>query len=262
VTASVALVREGGDERRVARIHDPAAEERLDRGRRQPVEEERHLVVDLPPLGIPHDHRAEESPVDVGDEIHAVVVERPRADRVLGRVEDVAPLLARTDLIAPPAVVAHHSERPRAVGVDAVLEAVHVQAVRTVVAVQDVDEEALAGLGIDDRARHPPLGPRLVRVRGDQRRRVQRRVGVIEVLAVHERVEPSALDLGVGDRGVFMAMVAHAVEAVAMMLGVVRRDRAVRGQLLDLQVDVAAAMLGPALFLGRFGARASHDYAL
>ena len=46
---------------------------------------------------------------------------------------------------------------------------------------EDVDEQALARLGVDDRARHPPLGPRLVHVRGDHGRRVQRRIVVVEV---------------------------------------------------------------------------------
>ena len=57
-------------------------------------------VVDLLPLRVAHDHGAEEAAIDVGDEVHAVVVERPGADRVLRRVEDVAPFLAGADLVA------------------------------------------------------------------------------------------------------------------------------------------------------------------
>ena len=101
--------------------------------------------------GAEHDDAAEQPLVDLRVHVMRVVVERPGAERVVGHVKGVDPRLARADRVGAAAVVGRlGAERPGAVGVDAVAQAVHVQRVRNVVGVPDVDLQPLARARVDD----------------------------------------------------------------------------------------------------------------
>ena len=105
------------------------------RSARETMEEERHLEVGLARKWIANDQATEQPKVHVVVDVEVVIVERPRADRLLRHVECVAPLVARADRVATPSVSVRNPKRPRAIGIDAVDEAVNVEAVREVVRV-------------------------------------------------------------------------------------------------------------------------------
>jgi hypothetical protein len=90
------------------------------------------------------------------------------------------------------------AEGPRSVRIDAVDQPMDVKAVRLVVGVEYMHEEPLAGLGVQDGARNPPIERRLVDVGGDQRRGVRNRKARVEILAIDDRVQPADRDLRVG----------------------------------------------------------------
>jgi hypothetical protein len=112
------------------------------------VQEQRHLVVRVLPARAADHDPTEQAPVDVGHHLMAVVVERPGANGLLGRVEDVGPALLGTDLVGAAAVGGGQPERPGAVGVDAAPQPVQVEAVGRVVVVEHTDEQPLARLGV------------------------------------------------------------------------------------------------------------------
>ena len=97
---------------------------------RKTMQEERHLEIGLAAPWIAHDQAAEQTEVHVVEDVGEVIVEGPCADRLLCHVERIAPLVARADRVAAAAVGVGHTERPRAVGIDAVDETVDVEAVR------------------------------------------------------------------------------------------------------------------------------------
>lgn len=198
----------------VPAVQGAAVEGRLAAGADQPVQEERHLEVRLRPVRVPHDDAAEQATVDRRLNVHQMVVERPAADRLHRDVEDVAPLLARADGVAAPPVGGRDAERPGAVGVDAVHQAVHVEGVRVGVVVAHVHPQPLVRLRVQDAAGDALVPAWLGQVPGDQRRHVRHRVAGIEVLPVDHRVDPPPLDLGLRDARVLMPVVAHAVPPV------------------------------------------------
>lgn len=86
-----------------------------------------------------HDDPSEQPAVyEVADSL-VVVMERPCADHVVGDVIGVGPGLAGTDLVGAAPVAALNPERPRAVAIDTVPEAMNGEAVRLGGAVQHVN---------------------------------------------------------------------------------------------------------------------------
>jgi hypothetical protein len=225
----------------VTRVEQAALEGWLAAGPHQPVHKERDLQVRLRPGRMAHHQPAEQPTVHDVLDVLEMVMKRPAARRVVGDVEDVTPLLAWADRVAPAPVRGDDPERPRAVGVDAIVQPVQVESVRLCVGVVDVDPQPLVRLGVQDTARHAPIPSRLVHVRGNQRGRVRNRVVRVEVLPVDQGVESSALDLRLGDIGVLVAVIAHAIPAECAVLPFVRCNWAVGGHLFDTQVDVATA---------------------
>ena len=168
------------------------------------MEEERDFEVGLAAPRIAHDQAAEQAAVHVVVDVGVVIVERPCADGLLRHVERVAPLVARADRVAAASVSVGHAERPRAIGIDAVDEAVHVEAVRVVVRVKDVNEQPLSRLGVEHGARHPAVVPRLVDIGGRDRLDVRQRERGVEILAIDDGVELALLDLGMRNVRVLM----------------------------------------------------------
>ena len=206
------------------------------------MKEERHLEVGLRTAWIAHDQAAEQPEVHVVEDVGVVIVERPRADRLFRDVECVTPLVAGADHVAPASVSVGDAKRPRAVGIDAVDEAVNVEAVREVVGVEHVDEQPLSRLSVEHRARHPAVVSGLVDVGRHDRRGVRNRERRIQILPIHHGVELALLDLGMRNVRVFMRWVSHAVATMLVVLGIVGRDGAIRRDLFNLEIDVAAAL--------------------
>jgi hypothetical protein len=78
-----------------------------------------------------------------------VIVKPPGSNGFWRDVEDVGPALARQNLVAAVAVARLDAERPRAIGVDPVMQPVQVEAVAIVpVPVKDVQVEPLASTSI------------------------------------------------------------------------------------------------------------------
>ena len=109
-----------------------------------------------------------------------------------------------------------------------------------IVRVQHVNEQPLSGLGVEHRARHPAIEPRLVDVGRRDRRRIWNRERRIQVLAIHDGVELALLDLGMRNVRVLVRRIAHAVATMLVVFGIVWRDGTVRRDPLDLEVDVPA----------------------
>ena len=103
-----------------------------------------------------------------------------------------------------------------------------------------MDEQSLPRLGVEDRARHPAVVPRLIDVGGRDRGGVRNRERGIQILPIDDGVELALLDLGMRNMRVLMRGIAHAVAAMLVVFRIVGRDGAVRGDLLNLEVDVAA----------------------
>jgi hypothetical protein len=161
-----------------------------------------------------HDDAAEQAAVHALADVPGVVVERPRADHFAGHLEPIGPALPRTDLVRPPPIRGLGAERPRPVGVDAVPQAVHVEAVRHHVRVEHVDLQPLPGLGVDHGARNAVRVHRLVDIRLHQLVRLGDEVVRVEVLPVHQRVQPPRVHLRQRNGGILVPGVAHAVPAV------------------------------------------------
>jgi hypothetical protein len=141
------------------------------------------------------DQASKETAVHVRLDHPNVVVERPGADRFVGDVEIVGPRVAGLDLVASPTVTCRDSERPRSVGINAVADAVEVQAVAVVrVGVEDVYSKILAWLGVQDGPRDTPIPRRLIDVGVDELRGVRDRV-VLSTLAIDQRVDRRCRDL-------------------------------------------------------------------
>lgn len=109
-----------------------------------------------------------------------------------------------------------------------------------------MDLQPLAWPRVDHRARHAVKMIRLVDVGGDQLVGLGDQVGVVEVLAVDHRGERTRVNLGLRDQPIFMTVVAHAVATVLHGRHhlVLRAHRAVVGDALDLEVDVALGAVG------------------
>ena len=74
-----------------------------------------------------HDNPAEQPLIDAHIHVVGMIVEWPRSQHLVGDIEGVGPSLARTDGIRPATVVGGLStERPRAVGIDSVAQAMNV----------------------------------------------------------------------------------------------------------------------------------------
>ena len=203
------------------------------------VEEHRHLVVDPGCARVAHDQATEQAAVDVRLDVAHVVVEGPGTDHLLGDVEHIGPGLAGQDLVAAPAVLGGHTARPGAIGVDAVAQAVHMQAVAVMgVGVAHVDAQPLAGLCPDDRAGHAAVPRRLGSVRRHQRRGVGHGVVGVQVLAVDQRIDARFEDFFGRDSAEFMTFVELAVAAVAPRAKQGRQG-AVISERFDPQEDVA-----------------------
>src|SRR5881628_357655 len=98
-----------------------------------------------------------------------MIVERPRANSLGRRIEDVSPNLTGKDLVTAPPVTCLHAQGPCAVRVDPILQTVQVKAMAIfLVAVQNMDVETLTGLGVDDGPGNTTVPRRFVDVRGNQ----------------------------------------------------------------------------------------------
>ena len=188
-----------------------------------------------------HDNPAEQPLVDPHVHMVGVVVKGPRSQHLVGHVEGVGPGLARTDRVGTAAVMSGlRAERPRAVGIDSVAQAVNVKRVRDFIAIPDVNLEPLAGAGVDDRPGHAVIVDRLVDVGQDQLVRLRNKICGIEVFAVDDCAERTCVNLGLRNEGTFVSLVAHAVAAVLHRRYdlVLRLHWIVAFDALDLQVDV------------------------
>src|SRR3989442_1292955 len=124
----------------------------------QLMNEERDLVIRTRRARVAHDQRAEEATVHVRLDIAHVVMEWPRSDRVLRRVEHVRPALARPNLVASAPRPRTYPERPSPVRFDAIAQAVQMEAVAVGwVAVQDMNVQTLAWARKEHAARHSPI---------------------------------------------------------------------------------------------------------
>src|SRR6516162_3212387 len=119
-----------------------------------------------------------------------MVVKGPSANRLVRRVRDVFPSIAGSNLVAAPPRLGPDAKRPGPVRIDAVAKPMQVKTVTVRrVAVENVNVQALAGIGIEDTSRNPAVPRRFVHVGSDQLRRIRLRVVAVEVLVVNESVE-------------------------------------------------------------------------
>src|SRR5437763_1200544 len=109
-----------------------------------------------------HNDAAEKPAVGVVGDAVGVVMEWPSTDHVVADVEHVSPALAGANLVRAAAVARSGTERPCAVGVNAVGNAVDMQTVRGRVTVQDMDAQAVARMRVDYRAGDAVVVRRLV----------------------------------------------------------------------------------------------------
>ena len=97
------------------------------------------------------------------------IVPRDPVDVVVGNVERVGPHPVRTDRVrTTPMAGRFDSKWPGAIGVDAVPKPVHVQGMRHVVGIPDVDLQPLTWARVDDCARNAPCVARLIDIGRDQ----------------------------------------------------------------------------------------------
>src|SRR5207253_10475305 len=82
------------------------------------------------------------------------------------------------------------------------------------VAVQNMDVEALAGLGIDDGPRNATVPRRLVDVRGNELGFVRYRIVRIEILAKHQGVETCLEDLAGSHAASLVSRIKHTVAQI------------------------------------------------
>ena len=115
------------------------------------------------------------------------------------------------------------------------------QAVRNDVSVEHMNAQTLPRMSVDDCAGNAPVIHRLVDIGQYQLIRLRDQVVGIKVLTVNDRGESACVNLRAGNRPVFMAWVAHAITAILLWRAdhCLRFDGAVRGNLFDLQIDVA-----------------------
>src|SRR5262245_17321793 len=122
------------------------------------MHEHRDLVIGARLPWIADDEPAKQPPVDVTLHVSDVIVKGPGANRLVCHVEDRGPVLTRPDLVASPPVSAHHPERPGAVGLDPVPQAVNVEAMAVVrVTIEHVDVQPLSRPGVEHRAWHTTI---------------------------------------------------------------------------------------------------------
>ena len=89
----------------------------------------------------------------------------------------------------------YKTERPGAVGIDAVFKAVQVEAVAGGrIAIQHVDRQALAGARVEHTSRDALVPRGLIDIRSDQFRCVRLCVVAVEILVVNQRVERGGSD--------------------------------------------------------------------
>jgi len=147
-------------------------------------------------------------------------------------------VVAGQDLIAATSVGAGYPERPRAIGVDAVLQAVQVEAVAVLVPVAHVDGQLVADIGVEDTPGHPMVPGRFVDVGRHQL--AGHRVGItgVVIAAVDNSIKSGGEDLLRSHTPDLMAGISHAIAAV--MAGTAhRRERAIARHGLDLEIDIA-----------------------
>ena len=192
-----------------------------------------------------HDKPAEQAPVDVLTDVLPMFMERPGALHAFFDVEDVGPRVARADLVRTATITALRAEGPRAVGVRAVAQPVHVQAVRRRVAVEHVDVQALSRVGVQHGPRDTAMESRLVDIGVDDLVRDRHEVGGVVILPVHDRLESAGVGLTDRHVPVLVSVVVHAVAPILDRRHRVRVDRAVAGHLLDLEIDVSVGHLRP-----------------
>ena len=161
-----------------------------------------------------HDKAAKQATVDVGANILPVIVEGPHADRLFGDLERVRPCLTGADFIGTPAIVALRAERPRAIRIDTIANAVHVETMRRIVGVLDVNAQPIARSRVDDGARNTPCECWLVHIGGYELIRLRDQILGIQVLPIDQRRQPPRSHLIVWDRPVLVSHVAHAVSPV------------------------------------------------
>ncbi len=216
--------------------HRAAVEQRRAARSRQPVKKKWNLVVCLGQAGVPDNDPTKQTSVYIFADVHVVVVEWPRPNRFRCHVKDVSPRFPWADGVAAAAVMTQvmNAKRPGTIGIDSVDEPVHVEAVRLIVSIEDMDEEPLARFCIDHGARNTTVKGRLVDVRVDQLREIRNRISRVEIFPVDDGIEPAKRHFCVGDCSIFVTVVEHTVPAKGAFLRVVRGEGAVTRNSFDL----------------------------
>lgn len=146
-----------------------------------------------------------------GADILPVIVEWPYADRLFGDLERICPSLTGANFIRTPAILALRAERPRAIRIDTVTNAVHVETMRRIVGVLDVNAQPIARTRVDDSTGDTPCECRLVYIGGYELIRLRNQILRIQVFPVDQRRQPPRSHLIVRDRPILVSHVAHTV---------------------------------------------------
>ncbi len=109
-----------------------------------------------------------------------------------------------------------------------------------------MDAQPVAGVGVDNRARHARVVHRLIHVGGNDLVRLRNGVSRVKVFAVDDGGESARVYLGSGDDSALVPHVPHAVPSVRARRGRFRfrAHRVVARDLLDLEIDVACPHRG------------------
>lgn len=103
-----------------------------------------------------------------------------------------------------------------------IVQAMDVQAVRLDVTVEHVHVEPFARLSVNHRSRNAPFHPWLIGIGGNERIVLEDGIGSVQVFPVDEGVQRAPIHLCLGNGGILMPHVPHAVETVLVMLRIVR----------------------------------------
>lgn len=154
------------------------------------MEKNGHFEVWLVTIQIADHKTTKQATVHHLADMHVMVVERPCADSVFFHVKHVTPFFAWADSIAPIAIVAMDTERPRAIRIDTVMQSMQMKTMRLRVCIVDMDIKLFTWLSVDDRTRNSAFGRGFIYVFRYQRIGFQEGVIGIKILPVHQCFEP------------------------------------------------------------------------
>jgi hypothetical protein len=95
----------------------------------------RRFEVELFAMRVADDEAAKQTPIYHFCDVHVMIVERPCADAILFHIKHITPFFAGANGVAPIAVVAVGTERPRAIRVNAIMQAMQVKTMRLFVGI-------------------------------------------------------------------------------------------------------------------------------